>query len=82
MKANTRHDEFCFVVPRLLLHTPIAYNDIPTIIDRAHASFREWLNTRPNLEEDTAHAVKLYHLRMSRHISSQESLDINSMVFT
>lgn len=82
LKANVRHDELAHVVPGLLVHTPIAWNDIPIVIARAKLEFDKWLDTRPNLSEDMALAVRLYRLRGLRRRGSGEALDVYSMVWT
>lgn len=82
MRANVRHDEWAHVVPRLIVHTPIAWNDIPIVIARAKLEFDKWLDTRPNLPKDMDLAVRLYRLRGLRHVGSKETLDVYSMVWT
>jgi hypothetical protein len=75
LKANVRPDELCHVVPGLLVHEPIAWGDIPFVIERARLEFEKWLDTRPNLTSEMHRAVTLYRLRQQRHPSSQESLN-------
>jgi hypothetical protein len=82
IKANTRHDEVCHVVPGLIVHEPIAWGDIPTVIERAKIEFEMWLDTRPNLTKDEHHAVVLYRLRQLEHPDSHGSCNIEEMVDT
>jgi len=74
-KANVRHDEFFHVVPGLIVHEPIAWGDIPIVIERARLEFEKWLDTRPNLDEDMYQAVVLYRLRQQRHHSARETFN-------
>lgn len=78
--ANTRHDELCHVVPKLIVHEPIAWNDIPIVIERAKLEFEKWLDTLPNLTADEARSVTLYRLRQMEH--EQESMNLEAMVET
>lgn len=82
IKANTGPGEWTHLVPKLVVHTPIAWNDIPIVIERAKLEFDRWLEMRPNLSEDMHHAVVLYRLRCLRHVDSRETLDVNAMVWT
>ncbi len=82
MRLNVRHDELVHVVPSLIVHTPIAWNDIPVVIARSEVEFEMWLDTRPNLTEEQDRAVRLYRLRKQRHNDSKESLDLYSIVET
>lgn len=80
IKQNTRHDELAHIVPNLIVHEPIAWGDIPIVIERSRIEFELWLDTRPNLDEDTHRAVVLYRLRKLEH--SQRSCDLHAMVET
>lgn len=80
IKDNTRHDELCHTVPNLIVHEPIAWNDIPIVIERARVEFEMWLKQRPNLDEDTARAVTLYGLRCLEQ--DQQSIDLYSIAET
>jgi hypothetical protein len=63
IKCNTRHDELCHVVPGLIVHEPIAWNDIPVVIARAKLEFERWLDRRPNLDKQQYTCVTFYRLR-------------------
>lgn len=80
--ANTRHDELCHIVPKLIVHEPIAWNDIPIVIERARLELVKWLDTRPNLTNVEQEAVTMYRLRCLEHISAQGSLNIFEMCET
>jgi len=80
MKASTRHDEWVHVVPGLIVHEPIAWNDVPGVIERARLAFEAWLDTRPNLDEDQHQAVTLYRLRKLE--LNQRNLDLSVIVET
>jgi hypothetical protein len=81
LMANVGRDEWAHVVPDLIVHTPIAWNDIPIVIARAKLEFDKWLDTRPNLDENFSRAVTLYRLRQLRHTDNQGSLDLNAVVW-
>lgn len=80
IEDNTRHDELCHTVPNLIVHEPIAWGDIPIVIERARVEFEMWLDQRPNLDEETARSVTLYRLR--RLEQDQQSIDLYSIVET
>jgi hypothetical protein len=82
LKANVRHDELVHVVPGLLVHEPIAWDDIPIVIERARIEFEKWLETRPNLTEDEHRAVTLYRLRRLELPDAIGSLNPAEMVET
>jgi hypothetical protein len=82
LRANVRHDEIAHIVPGLFVHTPIAWNDIPIVIERARIEFEKWLDTKPNLEPEFDHAVKLYFLHQKRHPSTIRSLNPETVVLT
>lgn len=79
---HARSDEICHVVPHCVVHEPIAWDDIPSIIRRARSAFERWLERRPNLGEAQHHAVMLYRLRQQRHSGSRGSLDVSAIVET
>lgn len=63
IKHNLRHDEFAYVVPRLIVHEPIAWDDIAIVIERARVEFEIWLETKPNLSQEFYDALAMYRLR-------------------
>ncbi len=80
IKENTRLDELCHLVPRLRVREPIAWNDIPIVIERARLELEKWLDTRPNLNELQHQIVTMYRLRcLEQH---QQSLDLSAIVET
>lgn len=79
-KQHRRSDEILIVVPDLLVHTPIAWGDIPGAIGRAHAELDRWVqHCRPN-EPYAVEAVTMYKLR--RLEMNQGSLDLYAIVET
>lgn len=80
LNANMLDDELAHVVPDLLVHEPIAWNDIPIVIERARVEFEKWLETRPNLDEGHSRSVALYRLRALEN--PQRSLDLAAIVET
>src|SRR5262245_50951306 len=65
-KAKFRHhvrpDEVLVVVPKPLVHTPIAWGDIPNVIALGKHYVDLWAQTRPN-ESHAIEAQKMYRLR-------------------
>lgn len=81
-RHHVRNGEMLYIVPKLLVHEPIAWNDIPLVVERAKIEFEKWLGTRPNLTEGDHNTVKLYWLRKSRHIDSHGSVNLADIVET
>lgn len=79
IRANTRHDDLCHVVPRLVVHEPIAWNDIPIVVERSRLELLKWLDTRPNLTTAQYEAVTMYRLRCTEHLSAQGSRDTSKL---
>jgi len=67
IRANTRHDELYRIVPKLIVHEPIAWGDIPIVIERARIELLKWLDTRPNLDELQHRIVQMYRMRCLEH---------------
>lgn len=67
MRANTRHDEWLFTVPKIIVYEPIAWAEIPRVIAKSRWDFERWLDTQPNLTEEHQRAVLLYRLHKLRH---------------
>jgi hypothetical protein len=82
IKANTRHDDISHLVPRLIVHEPIAWGDIPIVIERARLEFESWLATLPNLTEDEDRSVRLYRLRNLEHHASHGACNVDEMAET
>lgn len=82
MRENVRQDEMALVVPNLLVHEPIAWNDIPIVIERARLELEKWLATRPNLNELQHQIVTMYRLRCLEHSGSKRSFDPSAIVET
>jgi hypothetical protein len=71
--------ELARVVPNLTVHEPIAWNDIPSVIERARIELEKWIDTRPNLDAQMHHAVTLYRLRCLEQRANKGSLDFNAI---
>ena len=80
LQANAAVDDLVHVVPNLTVQEPIAWGDIPYVIERARIEFEKWLATRPNLDEEKHRSVTLYRLRALE--LNQRSLDLSSLVET
>lgn len=79
IEANAR-DELVCIVPGLIVHEPIAWNDIPIVIERARLELEKWLAMRPNLTELQHQIVTIYRLRCLEH--RQRSLDLSMIAET
>jgi len=79
LKANVRFDELVHVVPDLIVHEPIAWGDIPIVIERARIELERWLETRPNLDELQHEIIKMYRIRQLR---SGGTIDLNEVCET
>lgn len=83
VRANTRHDELCHIVPDLIVHEPIAWNDIPIVIERAKLELFKWLDTLPNLTETEQTCVTMYRLRLLEMATpGRGTLQLNAIVET
>ena len=80
IRANIRHDEMMHMVPNLIVHEPIAWNDIPIVIERARLELLRWLDTRPNLTARQHQTIIMYRLRSLE--LNQGSLDPYGIVET
>lgn len=80
---HVAHDELAIIVPRLRVHEPIAWNDIPIVIARAELEVSKWIeqHREPN---DPVHReiVTMYRLRCLEHPHSKRSRDIAALAFT
>lgn len=79
---HVRQGEMVHIVPKLFVHEPIAWNDIPMVVDRAELEFEKWLSTRPNLTAQDQNVVTLYRLRRLRHPDSKGSVNLLDIVET
>ena len=68
------------VVPNLIVHEPIAWNDVPVVIERARVELLRWLDTRPNLTATEHECVMMYRLRCLEQ--DQQALDLHAIVET
>lgn len=78
-KHHKRHDEV-LIASDLLVHTPIAWGDIPGLIGRATSELDKWVErSRPN-EPHALEAVTMYKLRCLE--MEQSSLNLYDIVET
>lgn len=75
IRANTRHDELRYIVPNLTVHEPIAWGDIPIVIERARLELLKWLDKRPNLTETQQQCVTFWRLRALEQPRGSLNLD-------
>lgn len=81
LRHHKRHDELLVVVPRLKVHEPIAWNDIPIVVERIALTVREWIaQGRYGNEPWAVEAVRMYQLRQLEH--TQRSLDLHAIAET
>lgn len=75
LRHHKRHDELAIIVPKLIVHEPIAWNDIPIVIRRVEIEIDKWIAQRgiPN-DSVQRECVVMYQLRCkelqrnSRHL--------------
>jgi len=82
VRHHVKADELGIVVPHLRVHEPIAWGDIPTVIQRAELEIDKWIAR--GIPNDPLHReiVTMYRLRRSEHPSSRGSLDLTKLVYT
>lgn len=80
LKHHVRCDELLIVVPDLIVHEPIAWNDIPIVIERVNLWVEEWLRGRPNLDDVGYNAIKMYRIRQLHN--PNRTIDLHEIVET
>lgn len=81
LKYHVRCDEILIIVPGIVVHEPIAWNDISAVTGRIKWYVGEWIKQRRFLNEPHAQqAVKMYQLRCLEQ--DQQSLDISMIAET
>lgn len=64
IREHVRPGELVHFVPKLIVHEPIAWNDIPIVIERARLELDKWLDTKPNtLNEARKECATMWRLR-------------------
>lgn len=83
LKHHVRPDELLFVVPHLLVHEPIAWNDIPMVIRRIEIETMKQIDAmaEPN-EAWKRDAIAMYRLRCLEQRTNKHSLDFERIVLT
>ncbi len=79
-KHHIRRDEILIVVPDLLVHEPIAWNDIPSVIARIELVVNRWIEENNPNEPHIQEAVRMYRLRCLEN--PRRSLDLSGIVET
>jgi hypothetical protein len=81
LRCHVRHDELAIVVPKLTVHEPIAWNDIPIVIRRAEIEIDKWIARRgiPN-DPVQRECVVMYQLRCLEH--TQRSFNPDAIAYT
>lgn len=77
LEHHKRHDELLIVVPRLVVHEPIAWNHIPVVIKRIELTVQKWIEENSPNEEWAQEAVRMYRLRCLEN--PQRSLDLEAV---
>jgi hypothetical protein len=80
LKHHVRCDEVLIVVPDLVVHEPVAWNDIPHIIAHIELEVDRWIERGIPNEPHAREAVIMYQLR--RKECSRRALDLNGIVET
>lgn len=75
---HVRADEMLFMVPGVEIQEPVAWGDIPSIIQAADNCIEEYIRTRN--DPDLPTSVKLYQLRRLRQ--AQRSTHLHDIVET
>ena len=83
VRHHVRHDELAIIVPRLRVHEPIAWNDIPIVVKRCEIEIEKWIKQRgiPN-DPVRRECVVMYQLRCKEHPASRGSRNIHDLVET
>ena len=77
LKEHKRHDELLIVVPRLIVHEPIAWNHIPVVVKRIELTVEKWIEENNPNEPWAQEAVRMYRLRCTEN--PRRSLDLNAV---
>ncbi len=82
LKHHVRHDELAIVAPGLIVHEPIAWNDIPIVIRRMEIEVDKWIAR--GIPNDPLHReiVTMYRLRCAEHPDNRGSRDLTKLVYT
>jgi hypothetical protein len=83
LQNHVRHDELVIIAPRLRVHEPIAWDDIPIVIERAELEIKKWIDQhqKPN-DPVQQEIVTMYRLRCLEHPHSKRSVDIAALAYT
>jgi hypothetical protein len=80
LKHHVRFDEVAVVVPKLKVHEPIAWGDIPYVIRRIELAVDDWLARGTPNELHAREAAVMHRLR--RQEQDQQSLDLHAICET
>lgn len=80
LKEHIRPNELAVIVPHLLVHEPLAWGNIPYVVNRIETTIKNWLETyRPN-SEIKQQIITLYKLRCLE--SPRRALNLEQIVET
>lgn len=82
LKNHTRHDEICVVVPNLRVHEPIAWGDIPFVIERARLALVAWCDSNRSNEAWKQEAIAMFRLRELESPLARRSLNLDAIAVT
>lgn len=75
LKNHVGHNELLFVVPKLRVHEPIAWGDIPIVIARIEYETRKQIEEMPTPNEPwKLEAITMYKLRCLEHTPRSHDL--------
>jgi hypothetical protein len=80
LEHHVRADEVVIVVPRLKVHEPIAWGDVPLVIERIESEVDAWLDRGEPNEPHAREAFRMHRLR--RLEANQRSLDLGAICET
>jgi len=83
LRHHVRQDELAIVVPRLRVHEPIAWGDIPIVVKRVEIEIEKWIEQRgvPN-DPLQRECIVMYQLRCKEGLYSKGTRHIHDLVDT
>jgi hypothetical protein len=83
VRHHVRHDELAIVVPRLRVHEPIAWGDIPSVVRRVEIEIDKWIERHGMPNDPVQHeCVTMYRLRSLEQPGSKRSFNPAVIAFT
>jgi hypothetical protein len=81
LRNHIRAGEFAIVVPKLAVHEPIAWGDIPGCVGRAEHELAQWIEANSNTNDPAKReAITAWRARKLEY--HKRSLDLEAICFT